>query len=54
LHKPNELFYDFDEIRDEIQRETDRLSGKNKGISNIPINLKVRNNMEGGAFELTN
>jgi len=41
LHKPNELFYNFEDIRDEIQRETDRLSGKNKGISNMPINLKI-------------
>ncbi|KAL6042668.1 Vacuolar protein sorting-associated protein 1 [Balamuthia mandrillaris] len=41
LHKPNELFYDFDAIREEIQKETDRLSGKNKGISHNPINLKI-------------
>lgn len=41
LHKPNEIFYDFQEIREEIQRETDRLSGKNKGISQQPINLKI-------------
>lgn len=41
LHKPNEVFYDFNQIREEINRETDRLSGKNKGISNNPINLKI-------------
>jgi replication fork clamp-binding protein CrfC len=35
------MFYDFDLIRDEIARETDRLTGKNKGISSTPINLKV-------------
>jgi dynamin 1-like protein len=41
LHKPNEMFYDFNEIREEIVRETDRLTGKNKGISAQPINLKI-------------
>jgi dynamin 1-like protein len=41
LHKPNEIFYDFNQIREEIVRETDRMSGKNKGISHMPINLKV-------------
>jgi len=35
------MFYDFNEIRDEIVRETDRLTGKNKGISAQPINLKI-------------
>ena len=41
LHLPNQKFYDFSEIRAEIQRETDRLTGKNKGISNKAINLKI-------------
>eukprot|EP01132_Coremiostelium_polycephalum_P007501 gene7501-9217_t len=41
LHKPNDMFYDFAEIRDEIIRDTDRLTGKNKGISAQPINLKI-------------
>jgi hypothetical protein len=27
LHKPNEMFYDFAEIRNEIIRETERLTG---------------------------
>ncbi len=35
------MFYDFDKIREEIERETDRLTGKNKGISEAPINLKI-------------
>jgi hypothetical protein len=30
LHKPNEMFWNFSDIRDEIVRETDRLTGKNK------------------------
>ena len=41
LHLPGQKFYDFSEIRSEIERETDRLSGKNKGISNKSINLKI-------------
>eukprot|EP01133_Synstelium_polycarpum_P001161 gene1161-1330_t len=41
LHKPNDMFYDFSEIREEIVKDTDRLTGKNKGISAQPINLKI-------------
>lgn len=41
LHLPGQKFFDFSEIRAEIERETDRLSGKNKGISNKSINLKI-------------
>jgi len=41
LHRAGERFYDFMEIRDEIKRETDRLTGKNKGISAKSINLKI-------------
>jgi len=41
LHRPNEKFFDFNEIREEIIRETDRVTGKNKGISHLPINLKI-------------
>lgn len=29
------------EIREEIKKETDRLTGKNKGISAKSINLKI-------------
>jgi len=41
LHLPGQRFFDFSEIRAEIQRETERVSGKNKGISNKSINLKI-------------
>jgi len=41
LHLPGKVFYDFNEIRTEIERETERLTGKNKGISNKSINLKI-------------
>nr|XP_018910846.1 PREDICTED: dynamin isoform X2 [Bemisia tabaci] len=41
LHCKGKKFTDFDEVRKEIEAETDRLTGSNKGISNIPINLRV-------------
>ena len=37
----DKLFYDFEEIRAEIERVTDQETGDNKGISNKPINLKI-------------
>ncbi|XP_023276392.1 dynamin-2-like isoform X1 [Seriola lalandi dorsalis] len=41
LHCKGRKFVDFDEVRLEIEAETDRLTGSNKGISPIPINLRV-------------
>ena len=41
LHLKDKVFYDFDEIKNEIQQETDRLSGTNKGICSDPIRLKI-------------
>ncbi|GME78909.1 unnamed protein product [Ambrosiozyma monospora] len=41
LHMPGKRYYSFDNIRKEIENETARIAGKNKGISRIPINLKV-------------
>jgi len=35
------MFYDFNLIREEISKETDRVTGKSKGISHVPINLKI-------------
>ena len=32
---------DFQSIMKEIEDETDRVTGANKGISNLPINLRV-------------
>lgn len=34
-------FTDFDEIRKEIEQETLRVAGQNKGISKLPINLRI-------------
>jgi dynamin 1-like protein len=41
LHNKDKTFYDFDEIRKEIENETDRGCGNNKGITKEPINLKI-------------
>lgn len=41
VHCKGRVFSDFDLVRKEIEDETERLTGKNKGISNIPINLRV-------------
>ncbi|KAJ3595981.1 hypothetical protein NHX12_002390 [Muraenolepis orangiensis] len=41
LHTKNKIYTDFEEIRQEIEAETERLSGTNKGISEEPIHLKV-------------
>ncbi|KAK7896353.1 hypothetical protein WMY93_021678 [Mugilogobius chulae] len=41
LHTKNQIFTDFDEIRQEIENETERVSGNNKGISDEPIHLKI-------------
>uniref|UniRef100_A0A3Q2P7L4 Dynamin-1-like protein n=1 Tax=Fundulus heteroclitus TaxID=8078 RepID=A0A3Q2P7L4_FUNHE len=41
LHTKNKIYADFDEIRQEIESETERVSGTNKGISDDPIHLKI-------------
>ncbi|XP_053147772.1 dynamin-2 isoform X3 [Hemicordylus capensis] len=41
LHCKSKKFTDFDEVRQEIEAETERATGTNKGISPIPINLRV-------------
>ncbi|XP_071442354.1 dynamin isoform X2 [Hetaerina americana] len=41
LHCKGKKFTDFDEVRKEIEAETDRVTGSNKGLSPIPINLRV-------------
>jgi len=40
-HMPGRKFHSFQQIRQEITRETDRLTGGNKGISNEAISLKI-------------
>lgn len=40
-HKPNDKYYDFTKIREEIELDTDRICGRNKDISHVPIYLKI-------------
>ncbi|KAH8032527.1 hypothetical protein HPB51_025980 [Rhipicephalus microplus] len=41
LHTKNKIYTDFDTVREEIEAETDRMSGTNKGICPEPISLKI-------------
>lgn len=41
LHTKSKIYTDFNEIRQEIEAETERVSGNNKGISDEPIHLKI-------------
>uniref|UniRef100_A0A3Q2EGS0 Dynamin-1-like protein n=1 Tax=Cyprinodon variegatus TaxID=28743 RepID=A0A3Q2EGS0_CYPVA len=41
LHTKNKIYADFEEIRKEIEAETERITGNNKGISDEPIHLKI-------------
>jgi replication fork clamp-binding protein CrfC len=41
LHQAGRRYHDFRNIREEIVRETDRLTGTNKGLSHTPIHLKI-------------
>ncbi|KAJ9125441.1 hypothetical protein QFC22_000402 [Naganishia vaughanmartiniae] len=41
LHLPGQKFHDFSKIREEIVRDTEKMTGKNAGISPNPINLRI-------------
>ncbi|KII64846.1 Dynamin-1 [Thelohanellus kitauei] len=41
FHNKGRKYTNFDEIRKEIEHETDRVTGKNKNISPLPINLRI-------------
>ncbi|KAF6137886.1 hypothetical protein GIB67_014015 [Kingdonia uniflora] len=41
IHLPRKRFYDFAEIRREIQAETEREAGANRGVSDKQIRLKI-------------
>jgi dynamin 1-like protein len=41
LHLPGKKFFDFHEIRGEIVRDTEAKTGRNAGISPVPINLRI-------------
>lgn len=40
-HIPNRRFTDFSDVKREIENETARVAGTNKGITRQPINLKI-------------
>ncbi|KIX05232.1 uncharacterized protein Z518_06104 [Rhinocladiella mackenziei CBS 650.93] len=40
-HVPGRKFVDFNQVRAEIENETARIAGNNKGINRQPINLKI-------------
>lgn len=40
-HIPNRRFTDFSDVKREIENETSRVAGSNKGINRQPINLKI-------------
>lgn len=40
-HLPGRKFQNFGDVRREIENETARIAGNNKGINRQPINLKV-------------
>lgn len=41
LHSPGHRITDFDSVRREIEAETARVAGLNKGINRLPIHLKI-------------
>lgn len=40
-HKPGDRFTDFAKVREEIERETERICGSNLGISDTPLHLRI-------------
>lgn len=40
-HIPNRRFTEFQDVKREIENETARIAGNNKGINRQPINLKI-------------
>ena len=40
-HIPNRRFIEFQDVKREIENETARIAGNNKGINRQPINLKI-------------
>lgn len=41
LHIPGRKFSDFNQVRTEIEQETSRIAGMNKGINRSPIHLRI-------------
>lgn len=49
-HRPNEKFFDFSKVKEEIDVDTERVAGKNKNISPEPILIKIYSK---GVIDLT-
>jgi len=41
LHTKDKIYKEFKDVRAEIERETERMAGGNKGICPEPISLKI-------------
>ncbi|RWS20930.1 hypothetical protein B4U80_01188, partial [Leptotrombidium deliense] len=41
LHKRKKKYYDFNQIREEIKKETERKIGNNRNVSSDPITLRI-------------
>lgn len=41
VHKKGKKFVDFEEIRKEIEEDTNKVAGSNKGVSNLPLVVKI-------------
>ena len=41
IHCKGRIFTDFDLVRKEIEDDTERIAGKDKGVNKVPINLRV-------------
>lgn len=41
LHTKEKVYHSFEDIRREIEKETERMAGSNKGICPDPISLKI-------------
>lgn len=41
VHKKGIKYTDFKDVQKEITKETERIAGGNKGISNMPIVVKI-------------
>ena len=50
LHAPRKRFTDFAALRKEIADETERITGKTKQISNIPIHLSIWSKSSGSKY----
>ena len=41
LHQKDKVYFDFDDVRKEIESETEKMAGSNKGICPEPIRLRI-------------